>query len=140
MDHNAIFGPVLAMLVLTIIVWVYMFAKRMPWIQSANLTPEQFKPGEFEKAQPDDVLNPSSNFKNLFEIPILFYVICGYLFMSGTVDMMYVVGAWVFVASRFAHSFVQCTFNHVMTRFMVYLLGALVVFAMIGRAVFQFLM
>lgn len=140
MNQTAIFGPVLAMLFLTIIVWVFMYAKRIPWIQSADLSPEQFRPGEFERIQPDDVLNPSSNFKNLFEIPVLFYVLCMGLYAAGSVDMFYLIGAWLFVVSRYVHSFIHCTFNHVMARFMVYLVGAVTVFAMIGRALIQHLL
>lgn len=137
MNQMAIFGPVFAMLLLTIIVWVYMYMKRIPWIQNANLTAEQMRPGEFEKNQPAEVLNPSSNFKNLFEIPVLFYVLAFFLFVTERVDMIYLVAAWLFVLSRYAHSFVHCTFNHVMTRFMIYLGGVVVVVFIGVRAVYQ---
>ncbi len=137
MNQVAIFGPVLAMLLLTMIVWVYMFAKRIPWIQSVNPTPEQMRPGEFEKIQPEDVLNPSSNFKNLFEIPILFYVLAFLLFVTERVDTIYMVAAWLFVLTRYAHSFVHCTFNHVMTRFMLYLVGVVIVVFIGLRAAYQ---
>ena len=137
MSQVTIFGPVLAMLLLTMLVWVYMFVKRIPWIQSANLTAEQMKPAEFERIQPDEVLNPSSNFKNLFEIPILFYVLAFLVFATERVDMIYVVSAWLFVLSRYVHSFIHCTFNHVMARFMVYLVGVVIVVFMGARAAYQ---
>ena len=137
MNQTAIFGPVFAMLLLTIIVWLYMFMKRIPWIQSADLTPEQMRPGEFEKNQPEDVLNPSSNFKNLFEIPILFYVLVFFLFVTEQVDMIHVAAAWLFALTRYAHSFVHCTFNHVMTRFMLYLAGVITVVFIGLRAAYQ---
>lgn len=134
MDQSLIFGPVFAVLVLTILVWLVMFARRIPWIQSQELGPEQFKPGEFEKLQPDAVLNPSSNFKNLFEIPVLFYVFAVYVYATGSVDTIYLYGAWLFALTRYMHSFIHCTFNHVMMRFVVYLIGCLTLFFMIGRA------
>ena len=134
MEQAAIFEPVFALLVLTIVVWFVMFARRIPWIQSSNLSPEQFKPGEFERAQPEHVLNPSSNFKNLFEIPVLFYVLAVYLYATGNVDSIYLWSAWLFVITRYVHSLIHCTFNHVMTRFVVYLAGTLTLFLMIGRA------
>jgi hypothetical protein len=137
MDQSIIFGPLFAMVLLTLMVWVTMFARRIPWIQSGDLTAEQLQPGEFERIQPEHVANPSSNFKNLFEIPVLFYVLTMYLFVTGSVDMIYLAGAWVFTLTRYVHSFIHCTFNHVMMRFVVYLIGTFIVWLMAARAAYQ---
>jgi hypothetical protein len=88
---------------------------------------------------PAAVSNPSDNLKNLFEIPILFYALTFYLFVTAQVDAVYLGAAWLFVAFRALHSAVHCTFNRVMLRFYLYLLASLAVWFMFARAALRYL-
>ncbi len=137
MEQSSIFTPVFALFLLTLIVWIYLYAKRIPWIQASNLTPEQMTPHEFERIQPDAVRHPSDNFKNLFEIPVLFYVLCIYLYATGSVDGLYVAAAWGFVLLRYLHSAVHCTVNVVLLRFALYFIGTSIFWLMTARAALQ---
>ena len=83
---------------------------------------------------PPAVSNPSDNLKNLFEIPVLFYALALYLFVTRRVDASYVNAGWVFVAFRALHSAVHCTFNLVILRFYLYLIATLAVWFMLARA------
>ena len=78
-------------------------------------------PGMFAQLSPPAVNNPSENFKNLFEIPVLFYALALYLFATSQVDGAYLTAAWIFVAFRALHSLVHCTVNIVNLRFFMYL-------------------
>lgn len=140
MKQTAIFGPMFAMLLLTLIVWVVMFARRIRFISSADLTPEQLMPLEFARLSPPAVANASDNLKNLFEMPLLLYVLVLYLFVTRQVDTGYVAAAWVFVVFRFAHSAVHCTSNVVIVRFYLYLAATLAAWFMAGRAAVAWLM
>jgi hypothetical protein len=80
------------------------------------------------------VSNPSDNFKNLFEVPVLFYALALYLFATNQVDAAYVTAGWIFVAFRVLHSAVHCTFNLVMLRFYLYLFSTLAVWFIAIRA------
>ncbi len=136
MNQTAIFGPFLMMILLTFAVWAYMFAKRIPFLTSEEMQGVDLTvPGKLAEISPTSVSNPSDNLKNLFEMPVLFYALVLYLFTVGEVDTVYVGAAWVFVVSRVCHSFVHYTFNHVMTRFNCYLVGALAVWFMMARAI-----
>jgi hypothetical protein len=137
MNQAAIFTPVFAMLLLTLIVWVYMYARRIPFITQNDFGPDELSPMEFARLSPPGVSNPSDNFKNLFEIPVLFYVLAGYLYVTNLVDTTYLVASWVFVAFRFMHSAVQCTVNIVMLRFCLYLISTLSIWFIAGRAAWQ---
>jgi len=140
MRQSAIFAPFFAMMFLTVVVWVYMYARRIPFINSLRLSPRDLaKPGELARLSPPAVSNPSDNLKNLFEIPVLFYALVLFLFVTNGVDTVYVAAAWVFVAFRAAHSVVHCTFNHVMLRFSLYLVATLAVWFMLGRAALDYL-
>ena len=44
-----------------------MYAKRIPFINSLDLSDEDLRPSKFAEMQPPDVANPSDNLKNLFE-------------------------------------------------------------------------
>lgn len=135
MPQDAIFGPFLATMLLTLAVWITLYMRRIAFIQRIQLSPAERKiPGRLAALSPPEVSNPSDNFKNLFEVPVLFYAISLHLFVTGQVDAIYVGAAWVFFVFRALHSAVHCTFNHVMLRFSVYAVAALAVWFMILRA------
>jgi len=135
MEQRAIFGPFLATMLLTFVVWVYMYVRRIRFITGRNLSGGDLaKPGELARLSPPAVSNPSDNLKNLFEIPVLFYALALYLFVTRQVDGAYVTAGWVFVAFRALHSAVHCTINIVMLRFYLYLIASLAVWFMLARA------
>jgi hypothetical protein len=134
MSQTAIFGPFFAMIFLTLVVWVYMYARRIPFIRRSNLTPGQLTPLEFARIQPPAVSNPSDNLKNLFEIPVLFYALTLHLYVTHQVDVVFLAAAWVFVAFRALHSLVHCTVNVVIVRFWLYCVSTLALWFMAIRA------
>lgn len=137
MNQSAIFSPFFATLLLTLIVWVYMYIRRITFITSSKLSPGELAiPGKLAQISPSSVSNPSDNFKNLFEIPILFYVLVLYLSTVKQVDIVYVNAAWIFFGFRVLHSIVHCTFNNVMLRFYLYLFSTLSVWFIAIRAAF----
>ena len=135
MDQSAIFGPFLATMGLTLVVWITMFARRIRFLTANEVDPHDLeRPGALAEISPPGISNPSDNLKNLFEIPVLFYALCLYLHATGQVDALHVAAAWVFVVFRSLHSAVHCTYNRVMLRFYLYLVSALAVWLMLGRA------
>ncbi len=72
----------------------------------------------------------ADNFKNLFEVPVLFYALAGIALGLSHVPGWLVAGAWLFVVLRVAHTFIHCTYNKVMHRFPVFMLGFAVVVAL----------
>ena len=146
MDQEAIFGPFLALQLLTMMVWFYMYSKRIPFLlgyiqkhKEEGLTMEEIANPQsrhyFPKIPvPAAVVNPSDNLKNLFEIPVVFYALLAYLYMTKTVDDVYVRAAWVFVAFRYLHSAIHATFNHVTSRFYCYIASSMAFWFMLVRA------
>ncbi|MEM8682651.1 MAG: MAPEG family protein [Pseudomonadota bacterium] len=137
---TAIFGPMLALMVLTVLVWTWMYHKRLSFILRNKVRTRDLKtPMQGAKVFPEDVVYPGLNLSNLFELPVLFYALCLYLYVAGDVDQLYVILAWAFVAGRALHSMVHATVNNVNVRFIVYMLASFVLWAMLGRAVYQYL-
>jgi hypothetical protein len=135
MTPQAIFGPFFAMMLLTLAVWACMYVRRIHFIASSKRSPQDLAaPGELARVSPPAVANPSDNFKNLFELPVLFYALTLYLFATGRADAGYVTAGWIFAAFRALHSVVHCTVNIVMLRFWLYAIATAALWFMVIRA------
>jgi hypothetical protein len=127
--------PMLGMMILTLLVWVFMFIRRISYAQSNKIDIEDFKtPADVQALIPDAESAPGNNLKNLFELPILFYAICLYLTVTLQVDSLYVNCAWAFLVLRVLHSLIHCTYNKVAHRFAVYMLSGIALWIMVVRA------
>ena len=134
-QQQAIFGPFFAMIVLTIGVWVLMFVRRIRFIRGNKIQPEQLlRPGELARISPAPVANVSDNLKNLFEIPVIFYVFSLYLYVTRQVDTTYVITGWIYFVFRVCHSAIHCTVNAISPRFYSYLLSCIALYSMLFRA------
>ncbi len=135
MDNSEIFIPFLGMMVLTLVVWLWMFVRRISYLRGNKIDPQLV--ADSSQRMPDvpaNVVNASNNFKNLFELPVLFYAICLYLYVTGSVDQLHLICAYCFLAFRALHSIVHCTVNIVNIRFAVYAISSVALFTMIVRA------
>lgn len=137
MNQTAIFLPFVGTMLLTLVVWLYMYARRIPFIVRNKLTPQQLAPAEFARLSPPEVANPSDNLKNLFEMPTIFYAVVLYLCVMQQVDGAYVAAAWVSFAFRVLHSVVHCTFNLVPLRFWLYAISAMALWFMVLRVAWR---
>ena len=135
MQGSEIFAPFFAMILLTFVVWFVMYVRRLRYIFANRVRSEDLTTLEKgAKVIPENVNWPAHNLRNLFELPVLFYALCIYLYMTGNVDALYVGSAWVFFAFRVLHSSIHCTVNIVMLRFALHNLGSLVLWFMVLRA------
>jgi hypothetical protein len=134
MTQAAIFSPFFAMMFLTLIVWGYMYVRRIRFLTSRKIPSEELTAIRLAQISPSGVINPSDNLKNLFEIPVLFYALVLYLFATRQVDVVYIAAAWVFVVFRVLHSAVHCTFKAIILRFYLYFFSTFTVWFIAIRA------
>ena len=133
MDQVAIFQPFVATMILTMVVWAYMYGRRLSFIFSNRLDAKKMTPLELARVTPPQVSNPSDNLKNLFELPTVFYAVVIYLYVTHQVDPAHVCAAWVFFLFRALHSAVHCTFNFIPLRFVLYVISAGALWFMVLR-------
>jgi hypothetical protein len=132
--QSLIFAPFAGTLLLTLVVWLYMYARRIPFMASSGLIHrKQLFPHELARLSPPEVACPADNFRNLCELPPLFYAVVLYLYMTRQVDTVYLAAAWVFFVFRLLHSLVHCTFNHIPLRFAMYVIASLALWLMVLR-------
>ena len=137
MNSAAILQPMLGVMVLTAIVWFVMYARRIPAMQRARKPVQEYTtPDKVVELLPEVVNNPANNLRNLFELPVMFYALCLYLYVTGTAQQPDVIAAWVFLVFRVFHSAIQCTVNVVMLRFTSYCIAAFALWFLLARAVF----
>lgn len=137
MHNELIFQPFFALIGLTLVIWITMYVKRIRYILAAKLSLRTVDtPTKMDRIVPAEVNLPAYALRNLLELPVLFYVLCLYLFVTDSVDQFYLVAAWMFVAGRAIHAAIYCTSNRVMHRFRAYVISSLILWIMVSRAAF----
>lgn len=115
----ALISACLAMVVLVAVVGARMLIVRVSEMKEHRIHPQSIATSTKAAARFQNV-NAADNFRNLFEVPVLFYALVAVAIALGDVPTWLVIGAWSFVALRCIHSFIQCTYNKVMHRFAVF--------------------
>ncbi len=123
--------PFLLMMTLALIVWGVMGARRIRWVRSQNGAIKSFATRADMKDAPVEVRQAADNFQNQFELPVLFYALCLYLAWGNEVGAEQIWLAYFFVAMRYLHSFIHCTYNRISHRFWVYVSGAAALWLML---------
>ena len=129
--NTSILLPVIALVLLTAVVWVRLYVERIRELKQRRIDPQSLATSA-SAGQTMQRVQASDNFRNLFEVPVLFYALCAVLASAQHVSSFFVIGAWVYVALRCIHSFIHLTYNRVMHRFAVYVLSTVILFVLWG--------
>ncbi|HEX4480560.1 MAG TPA: MAPEG family protein [Rudaea sp.] len=116
METKLIWWPAVAMAVLTFVVAVRMFRTRMVQIKSEKIRLSTISTSSAAAAHLTDSRG-ADNYRNLFELPVLFYLALVVAAQTAQVNAITLTLAWAFVAARIVHSYIQCTYNRVSHRF-----------------------
>lgn len=120
--------PMIAMVVLTFAVWVCMYMTRISEISRKNIDPQDLDTQARASALLTESSAPASNFRNLFELPVLFYAAVLLTLILLIQDTWLIALSWAFVLFRAIHSFIHCTYNNVRHRFTAYVASSFVLF------------
>ena len=112
----------LAMVLLTFMVAGTMFWRRIAALKAGRIHPQAVALSSQVSSLLQDS-RASDNFRNLFETPVLFYIAILIIYSARMGSAAYLILAWIYVASRFLHSWIQCGKNKVMSRFKVFVLS-----------------
>lgn len=82
--------------------------------------------------EPEKLAACSRHVVNLFETPIIFYVLVITAFLTGQTGYIIVGLAWAYFGLRLMHSYVHLTSNAVPIRFQLFLVSMLVLFVLWG--------
>ncbi|RDY68237.1 MAPEG family protein [Lysobacter soli] len=131
MDARLIFMPAVAMVALTFVVWWRMYVVRIGQMKRERIHPQAVATSAQSSARLTDSC-AADNFRNLFELPVLFYVALVVAAITGQVNATTIALAWAFVLLRIVHSAIHCTYNEVMHRFYAYVAGGMALWLLWG--------
>lgn len=135
----AILAPVVVLAAWTMVMWLWMYAVRLPAI--AKL-PRPTAPGAdqgwtgamLEQILPPQVQWKAHNYNHLHEAPTVFYAVALTLAIVGEGDGANATIAWAYVVLRITHSIWQATVNKVMPRFILFAMSTLALIALVLHA------
>jgi hypothetical protein len=114
--------PMVALAGLTALVAVLMVVYRnLAFIR--GLASERYFQAYASDTPAEWIERPARTYMNLLELPVLFYVACLGMLITGNLDNVQVILAWIFVTIRYVHAFIHIGFNYVSIRFAAYFAG-----------------
>lgn len=129
--------PAVALMAWTMIMWLWMYATRLPAMSRANVDPDRLvrdPDASLDRQLPPQVQWKAHNYNHLHEAPTVFYAVAIVLAIVGQGDGLSAMLAWAYMALRVAHSLVQATVNKVVVRFGLFALSSVVLIALIVQA------
>lgn len=126
---DPIWRPVAAMAGLTALVWVKLYVDRLGEMRARRIDAQALATAA-DAASRLDRRSAADNFRNLFEVPVLFYVLSIALVLTGGSTQGFVTGAWAYVGLRAVHTLIHVTYNRVVHRFLAYVASTLLLFGL----------
>ena len=130
LEHTILLPPV-AMAFLTGYVWLRVGSDRLREMRERKIHPQKIATAKQANEQFQNVAS-ADHFRNLFEVPVLFYVLCGYLAITGFTSVFLLACAWGFVFLRALHTYIHLTKNNVIRRFQAFVASSIVLYVMWG--------
>ena len=115
MRNPALLYPMFALACWTLVVLMLIPVVRIRSALRREVKAADFRVGE-SSAVPGYVSIPNRNYMNLLELPMLFYVVCLLLYVTGGASSLTIALAWAYVVLRLVHSAIHLSYNHVMHR------------------------
>jgi hypothetical protein len=143
MIGHDILGPVAALASWSMVMWVWMYATRIPAMQKLKIDAKGLvgtTGRTLDDALPAEVQWKAHNYNHLMEQPTVFYAVALALAIGGQGDGLNAQLAWAYVVLRIVHSLVQVTVNRVMLRFLVFVLASLALVALCVHAFMAFVL
>lgn len=128
MSISAILLPVFVQVGLTFGLLLWLGSSRVGALRTGAAKVDGIALGE--RNWPARILQIQNAYHNQFEMPVLFYVLVVLGLVTRKADMLFVVMAWMFVASRLVHAFIHTTSNTVVRRFQAFVVGVMILAAM----------
>ena len=124
MSIQAILLPLFVEIVLTFVLLFWTGGARTAAVRRGDVQPR-----DIALRQPNWPMRETqiaNAYHNQLELPVLFYVLTILAVITRQADLLFVVMAWIFVASRLVHAGIHVTSNHLGRRFAAFGAGALV--------------
>ena len=123
MSQTALLTPIFVLVLWTSAVFLVLAFGRVKYTKNPQ---DAAHSKDLKGTVPDWVERAADNYNHLFEQPVAFYALTLCIAVINNFDTFMVQLAWAFVVLRIMHSLVQLTFNLVLLRFFIFVMGWLV--------------
>ena len=127
MSQTALLTPIFVLVLWTSAVFLVLAFGRVKYTKNPQ---DAAHSKDLKGTMPDWVERAADNYNHLFEQPVAFYALTLCIAVINNFDSFMVQLAWAFVVLRIMHSLVQLTFNLVLLRFFIFVMGWLVLVLM----------
>jgi len=128
MSVQSVLLPVFVLVVLTLALLVGMVGTRRRALVGGETKIRDIALGQ--QNWPVRATQIGNCYRNQFELPLLFYALIAIALPLRHADLFMVLMSWVFVITRVVHAGIFVTSNNLQRRFLAWLSGVLVLFAM----------
>ena len=134
MTATTFLTPVLALIIWTLLIWVLMYARRLPAMKALDIDPDAAKSpdGKWKEEMPLSAQASAHNYNHLLEQPTIFYALMFYVTLTAQMSAPFFYAAWAYVVLRVLHSFIQVSMGKVAIRFTLFSLSTIVLFVIVA--------
>lgn len=127
--QHAILLPPTVLALLTALVFGRLYQDRIAEIRARRIHPQRLATSKDAMGVLENVAS-SDHYRNLFETPVLFYALCGFLAITQLTTVLLLACAWGYVFLRAAHTYIHLTSNKVIRRFQLFFGSSIVLYGM----------
>lgn len=131
MTQEAILYPLFAMALIVLYISIRLAVLRYRAVVHDGLHPGYFKHNRGGKP-PEYLQRTTDHYDNLYEQPMLFYVVSILIYITGQTDMLLILLAWAYIATRLLHGYIHIKLNKILWRRNSFFLSTIVLFTLWG--------
>ncbi len=139
MTQEMILYPLFVMVLITLFISLRLAVLRYRAVVRDGLKAGYFKHNSGDKP-PEYLLRTTDHYDNLFEQPMLFYVVSILIYITSKTDYLLIILAWAYIATRLLHGYIHISLNKLLLRRNSFLLSTIVLFSMWGALFIQLVM
>ncbi len=130
MNHSdPILYPVFAMVTFTFIFMFTVFIWRVRSVKTGKVRARYYKLMQGSDA-PDHIVASMRHFSNLFETPVLFYVVSVIILVQKIELAVLPILGWIYFLARVIHAYIHVSYNNILHRLSVFWFGTLILLTM----------
>ena len=131
MSAITILYPCFAMALITLYISIRLTVLRHVAVLKDGLNPVFFKHNRGGEP-PEYLMRNEDHYVNIFEQPVLFYIVCVLVYITGQVDPILLTMAWAYIGTRILHGIIHLRYNKIIWRRNAFYLSTIVLFGQWG--------
>lgn len=129
MDNQTMLLPMFCVVLITVAIGILTLTLRIKSVTNGDVKIKYYRTMQGQDV-PEYLTRTTRCFNNMFELPVLFYIACTLFIVLNIQSTAAVVLAWLFVLSRAVHTTIHLTYNNVLHRMIIYVIGGVLILSL----------